>query len=163
MSEEMLSLMALCVSIPVAVGYYKKVVGGNSKHDRFIQKAKRNRCVTTGVCVHTEYWPGDPEAKSLEDRSGAIEAKYQYQVDGVDYYKRLLFRDPGSINIHYPSSIELYYDKNKPKKAVSPVEFSAQTRKQSGCFGAVLIWFLLMLILVNGLKLLIRMVGYPIW
>lgn len=156
MPDEIISLLALCVSVPVAVGYYKKVMGGNSKHDRFVEKAKRNGCVTTGVCVDTEYLSGDPDAKSLEGRSGAIEAKYQYRVEGVTYKKKLLFRNPGSMHIEHPKTIEIYYDVHNPKKAVSPVEFSTATRYQTGCLGAVGVWIVLTAIMINVLKLLLQ-------
>lgn len=156
MPDEIISLLALCVSVPVAVGYYKKVMGGNSKHDRFVEKAKRNGCVTTGVCVDTEYLLGDRAAKSMEERSPAIEVKYQYQVDDVTYHKRLQFQNPGSRWIDYPDTITIYYDKNNPKRVVTPAEFSSYARKQSGCLGAVGIWFALMMIVIGVLKLLFQ-------
>ena len=152
MRDEIIGLIALCFSVPASVVYYKKVMGGNTKHDRFVNKAKRNGCVTTGVSVDTEYLSGDPDAKSLQGRSGALAVKYQYQVEGITYYKRIHFHDAGSINIKYPRTIEIYYEKSKPKKAVSPVEFSAANRRQSGCLGAVGIWIVITGILVNVLK-----------
>lgn len=156
MSDELIALLSLGISLPVSIGYYKKVMGGNSKQDKFVEKAKRSGCVATGVSVDTEYLPGDINGKNLAERSPMVRVKYEYRVDGVAYHKYMNFQKPGHSLIDYPEQVTVYYDRNNPRKTISPEEFSAANRKQSGCLGAVGIWFVLMLILINGLRMLFQ-------
>lgn len=152
MSDKIIALLSLCVSVPMAVGYYKKVMGGNARQDRFIDKAKQNGCVTTGVCVDTEYLPGDINGDNLTERSAMMKVKYEYRVDGMKYYKYLRFQDIGCDLLDYPEQITIFYDKRNPRKTLSRMEFSASSRKQSGCLGAIGIWFVITAILTNILK-----------
>lgn len=153
-------LLTLCVSIPMSIRQWKKVMSRNTRKDKFIEAAKNNGCVTTGVCVKSEYLAGDPDGNSLEERSAAIAIKYQYKVEGITYYKKQLFRNPGSRRIDYPNTITIYYAKAKPRKVITSVEWPAYTgkynpgRREHAFFTSVGLWFVLTCLVFGILKLL---------
>lgn len=156
MSDEIITLLSLAVSVPVSIAYYRKVMGGNSKKDKLIRKAKKHGCVVTAVAGNTEYLYGDPNASSLEDRSPSMLVKYEYQVDGVTYRKQLRFQKFDRSLISYPDRITIYYDPAHPRKAACLEETPQWVRKQNGCLGAAAIWLVLYIVLGNVLKLVLR-------
>ena len=157
--DNLMILLSLCVSIPMAVRQWKMVMNGRTRKDKFIETSKKNGCVTTGVCVDMEYLVGDSDANTMKDRSGAIAVKYQYQVDGIIYHKHLLFRNPGSRQIDYPNMITIYYAKERPKKVITSVEWPAVTskynpgRRQHALLISFGLWFVLTMIVFWILKL----------
>lgn len=155
MNQDLITVLTLMVTVPVSIGYYKKVMAGNSKQDKLIKRAKQKGSVATGVCVKTEYLLGDRDASSLEERSPTMEVTYEYTVHGVQYYRRIHFQSQASRRIHYPAQITIYYDPDNPRKAITAEEFPAAARRTKGCLGAAVIWLILSIILANGLKLLL--------
>ena len=154
MSDEFLTGIALIIAIIVGVFKYKK--NGNSKKEKFIENAKKTGCYTTGVCVDTKLYWGNPDSSDPRFRHESIKVKYKYTINGIDYYKRMEFQSIGKVAIDYPSQVTVYYDSHKPKKAVCPEETTVAKRIEGGCLSAIFVACLTLFCVFHILRFLFR-------
>ena len=104
------SAIAFTVSI---VLNNKKKHGGMTEGQYFISEAIKDGRVVTGVRDKARYMY-DTDYHRDEYR-----VRYVYKINGKSYHKWIYYN-----HSNYPNSIELYYAKNKPDKAIeNPTEY----------------------------------------
>ena len=100
---------------------------------RFIEKAKAAGNCTRGEYEDSEVSLGVADSNNSHFRNDTLIVKYRYTVDGLVYHKALPFQSPGRASIDFPSSVEVYYDPQNPKKAFCPEEATQAHQRRSGC------------------------------
>ncbi len=88
-----------------------------TRQGRFIERAKKNGCVTKARVVKHTLIHGDPDSKSSINRDTRVHVTYEYRVNGVDYRKKQTFSSFSSSIPEYPYQMDIYYDPQNPKKA----------------------------------------------
>lgn len=154
MDTAVMGAIAMAVSIPISVAYYRSVIKNGNREQRFAEEAKRQGNAATGTCVGTKWICGDHQ--DGKNTYPAIWVKYEYRVAGRAYYKEVRFegKTPRCIYIDYPDTVTVYYDPSKPKKAVCDVQVCEYNNRQSGCLGAAALWFAISFVIVHALELL---------
>lgn len=152
MSEEMINLIPGIVGILVFIFcYFRLILFGKSRKQKFVEKAKENGNFVEGVFVDFRISRGSHESKNDAFGEDDYIVKYEYCVDGMKYYKKLRFNSGGSMTKCYPSKIMVYYNPNNPKKAIAGNEATAVQQKKSGCLTSfvvtgIVVWSLIRLI-----------------
>lgn len=148
MSENMQMFLIGAAGLLVLIyGTVNWVWKGTSRAQRFREKAKQQGCVAQGFAVESKSRSGNEKAGG-DDVYPIMTTKYRYRVLGKDYYiyrsKRLT---PGSgAN---PPQINVYYKKNKPKKAISDGSCSVGKQQGHGCLLTIVATFAVMGILTR--------------
>lgn len=158
MNDEIIAGIALVIAGIVGFLTYKKKVGGMSKKQKFIEKAKRAGHYTVGEYEDSKIQFGNRDSADIYMKSNALKVKYKYRVNGIAYYKQLTFQDPGKVSIDYPASITVYYDPQNPKKAVCHEEATKSKQRESGCLVTIGITILTLFAVFHILRLLIGLI-----
>lgn len=145
--------IVVIISFFVAILLFLKLcVFGYSKKRKFIQKAYRNRNYTKAYIVNNNIYTGMHTMRSANNFP-SFKAKYEYIVNGEKYYKTFNFRAKSGISAGPPNSINIYFDRDNPSKAVSEVEVRNGPRT-SGCFTTIIIVIVFSIVFYNVWKLL---------
>ncbi|MGM9603114.1 MAG: DUF3592 domain-containing protein [Faecousia sp.] len=147
--------VAIVISTILSCWYYKSVMKRGSQKQRFIETAKKKNCVTNAEYVDSIVIFGNRDSKDYNRSHSRIRVEYEYYVDGQKYTKDIVYQNLGGVSIRYPTTITVYYDPANPRKAVCPIEASSHDQRESGCLGAVGIWIVVTVVIVNLFKMLL--------
>ena len=151
MSELLLGLITIPIASLITATFYKTQKQKGSKAHRLIQEATKQGCVVPGVAIKTSTRHGDRDADSSYYRYDLVTVKYEYEVEGKKYYKKMRFQSPGAFTTSYPQNVQIYYDATNPKKAACKEEASPMEQRRNLIYRAIVLWLLSMLILVQTL------------
>ena len=152
MSEEMINLIPGIAGILVFIFcYFRLILFGKSRKQKFVEKAKENGNFVEGVFVDVKISRGSNDISSEKFGNDIYVVKYEYCVDGAKYLKKLRFNTGGSMTESYPAKIMVYYNPNNPKKAIAGNEATAVQQKKSGCLTSfvvtgIVVWSLIRLL-----------------
>lgn len=139
----------LCGAITFIFLFIFVYLKGNTIGNRFVKKAKRKGCVTTGrVKKHVHR-----RLSRYETRHSSEIVTYEYFVNGKSYKKKITFTDIGIV-IDYPEQVEIYYSKLRPSRSYADVETSYVQQKQTGCYITLFVPIAVIIIVVNLIKYL---------
>lgn len=134
MSEEIIMSIALIIAGIVGFVTYKKKIGGKTKKQKFIEKAARAGHFTTGHYESSKVILGAEGSSNVKYREDKLKVKYKYEINGIAYYKSMIFQSTGRVGTNFPSEVKVYYDPSNPKNAVCPEEATKAKQVRSGCF-----------------------------
>lgn len=155
MPEEMIMLAALVIAGLITRVFYKNVMSGNTKKQRFVDRAKHCGCVTKGTVVKTKMMFGDSSSDDPRVSEERMLVVYNYMVDGTTYEKAVVFQEPGSVRVKYPNEIVIYYDRSNPKKNVASVDVTAEKRRESGCLSSLVVFIICLFFVFRLLRFLL--------
>lgn len=155
MSDKIIAAIALVVGGFVGFTAYRGLSKKKSKKRIFIENAKKAGHYTEGKVEKTKVYPGILDSKNPRLRDDSLEATYKYSVNGVDYYKSIMFQSPGRIGTDYPLSITVYYKPENPKKAVCLEEAHTSRDIESGCLKTIAITILTMFATFHIIRILL--------
>lgn len=155
MKDEMIAAVALVVGVFVATTTYRKTKNKKSKKQVFIEKAKKAGHYTVGKLEKTKVYPGILDSSNPRLRHDSVEATYQYTVNGINYYKKIMFQNQDHVGTDYPMSVTVYYDPAKPKMAICPEEAHASSEIQPGCLKTIAITAISMFATFHIIRLLL--------
>lgn len=153
MTENARMLVAILCGVAVIAFYIiNALIRGNSKGKKFVEKAQKNGCVTTGKEIKHTYRGGMFGGDATEARS--IETvTYSYLVNGKEYRKKVVYSGM-SADIDYPTTVQIYYNKNNPSIAFTAEETSKEKQGQVGCYISIILSVLIIVAVYNLLKLI---------
>lgn len=155
MTENTIITIAVCCGILVFIYLFmKKIIKGESWKTNLIEKASKNNCFTQATCIDRKLHLGNDDSGNGTFKNDRMKVKYEYQVNGRKYYKKLNFQSPGCVSVNYPYTITVYYKKNNPKKAVCKNEI--QQTKETGCLIVFIVTIATILIVKQLLTLLLK-------
>ncbi len=144
--------IVVIISFFVAVLLFLKLcVFGYSGKRKFIQRAYQKGNYTKAYIVNNNIYTGIHMMRKANNFP-SYKAKYEYAVNGKKYYKTYNLRAKSGISSGPPNSINIYFDKNNPSKAISEVEIK-NGPKASGCFTTIIIVVAFSIALYNIWKL----------
>lgn len=110
--------------------YIFVIKGVKSRAERRFERFKRNNWIVTAEEIDMIYSPRE------DNHSEEYYVKYKYVVDGRSYKRTLLYK-----NHDYPTSVNFYYNKNKPGQSYAQgMANNLDARKRSfGCLLCILI------------------------
>lgn len=155
MTEEMITGIALVIAGVVGFTTYKSKIGGMTKNQKFIEKAKKAGHYTVGEYEDSTVHLGNYNSSDVYMRSKSLKVKYKYQVNGLTYYKHMTFQSPGKVSVDFPVSVTVYYDPQNPQKAICPEEATKTQQRKSGCLASIGIALLTLFVVFHILRLLI--------
>lgn len=119
-----------------AICYIKMLFLSSAGDPRFVAKAKAKGNVTSGNYVSGKYSQRtDHRGERYFDTRYTV--KYQYQVGGKSYYKKLKYYAEHGCGVEYPHQITIYYDANHPKRAKAESEVTPSARGAKGCIVSI--------------------------
>lgn len=127
----------MVLSLTVGFRKLKKARNTKSKHQVFIEKAKKRGCVTTAQAVGGDWHNGDWDSNISELRNPSMTVKYRYVVNGREYFTHLTFQSPGLQRIQYPKTLDAYYDPKNPQNVDFDITENEMTRNEAGCLSAI--------------------------
>lgn len=155
MSQEMMAAVALAVGIAVAIPTYRWARKKKTKSQKRLEKNKKAGRCAIGEYHSSKVLPGDLRSNDARMRHDSLLVKYKYTVNGMDYYKTMIFQSQGRIGTDFPKRVEVYYDAGNPKKAVCPEEAHPSTQIQSGCLTTIAITFIAMFLCFQIMRILL--------
>ena len=132
--------------------FIKLCLFGYSGKRKFVNKAFKEGNYTKARIVKKNVYTGNDKVGSVNNFS-SYKTKYEYIVNGKKYYKTYNFNTRTYFTSGPPDTINIYYDKNKPEKAVSGVEVNDGPRA-SGCYLTIVVVIVFAVVLYNIIKLL---------
>ena len=111
-----------------------------------MRKAKENDCVVTGNAVKHSYRSRGYLGKFVTEI-----VTYEYVVDNRKYKRKIEFSSTGIV-VNYPLEVTIYYDKHNPNKARADVEVRPESQHQTGCYIAIVIPIIAIIVIYNLLK-----------
>jgi hypothetical protein len=139
MTEEMITAVALLIACAVGFYTYKLRMGGQTKNQKFIDKAKKSGHYVVGEYADSKLQLGVEDSNNARMRNKVLHVRYKYQVNGIEYYKKLAFQSIGMVSVDFPIRVTVYYDPKNPKKAVCPEEATKAQQRQSGCLVTIVV------------------------
>lgn len=155
MKDEMIAAVALIVGAFVAITTYRKTKNKKSKKQVFIDKAKKAGHYTTGKLEKTKVYPGILDSSNPRLRHDTVEATYRYTVNGVDYYKKIMFQNQDHVGTDYPMSVTVYYDPTRPKNSICLEEAHSSSEIQPGCLKTIAVTVISMFATFHIIRLLL--------
>lgn len=76
---------------------------------------------------------------------------YEYVVDNRKYNRKIEFSSTGIV-VNYPLELTIYYDKHNPNKARADVEVRPESQHQTGCYIAIVVPIIAVIVIYNLLK-----------
>lgn len=107
--------------------------GPASPNKRFVEKCRNAGTYTTGRVHSYKRRRGVRRSTNSNERADKFYVKYEYEVDGIRYYKTLRFLAKGTVWADYPDEITIYYKGSNPRRSAA----------NEGENGTILIGFLL--------------------
>jgi hypothetical protein len=139
MTEEIITAIALAIAAVVGFFTYKFRMQGQTKNQKFIEKAKRTGHYTVGEYADSKLQLGVEDSNNARMRNKVLHVRYKYRVNHIEYYKKLSFQSIGMVSPDFPIRVTVYYDPRNPKKAVCPEEATKSQQRQSGCLMTILV------------------------
>lgn len=152
MSDEFFAGVSLLIAIFVTIPIYRFARYGKTKKRRFIERAQKLGHCVVGEYESSKVLPGDIHSSNPRLRSSSLDVKYRYTVEGIDYYKSIIFQSRGRIGTDFPNQIKVYYDARNPRKAVCLEEAHSSKQIESGCLTAIVVMGLVTFIVYRALK-----------
>ncbi len=118
------------------------------KH-KLIEAAKAKGNVVEGKLFKKRFIHGDRSSENEVTRNDAMKVTYEYQVDGISYYKKMTFQSIGMVCTQYPDTVMVYYDEKNPKRSACPEEATREMRQQAGCLAYFLVAVVVMALALN--------------
>lgn len=144
-----ITIALVCGALLFVFLFVSVFLKGKTKGNRLMNNAKKNGCSTVGRAVKNDY----RRFTGPEGRYRSEIVTYEYFVEGKRFEKKITFSDPGVV-INYPNQVEIFYDKNNPAKAYADVELTKNKQKQTGCYIAIVIPIIAIILIYNLLKLI---------
>lgn len=119
---------------------------GYTKSGRLMKKAKENGCVATGTMIKHSYRQNGHQGKYPSEI-----VTYEYEVDGKKYRRKVEFVSYGVV-VDYPLELTIYYDKYNPSRARADVETKPELQHQTGCYIAIFVLIITIIVIYNLLK-----------
>lgn len=139
MDEQLRVGIAFAIFVAAFVVCYIRVfLKGTSRKQKFVAKAKEKGCYTQGDYVTHKFRGGSYDSTSSSYRDDQHIVKYEYQVNGKTYYKKLRFRAKSGA-VEQPRHITVYYDSSNPKKAIAANEANQGAQRNNGCLLTIII------------------------
>lgn len=141
MEDKIRNIIAFINFLILGYLFIKKVIKGESWKSKLIEEGSKNNCYTEAIAIDN-----DSSYLYRRTKNSIVFVKYEYEVNGKKYYKKLGFKYYGSL-LDYPYKITVYYKKNNPRKAACENELLET--KANGC---AMIFVLMMIMgIVNGI------------
>lgn len=144
-----ITIALVCGAILFIVFFVSVFLKGKTKGNRLMNRAKTNGSTTVGRAVKNDY----RRFTGPEGRYRSEIVTYEYFVEGKRFEKNITFSDTGIV-INYPNQVEIFYDKGNPAKAYADVELTQNKQKQTGCYVAIVIPIVAIILIYNFLKLI---------
>lgn len=139
MEEQLRTGLSFTILVIVFVICYIRVfLKGTSRKQKFVAKAKQKGCFTQGHYITHKYRAGIYDSTSSSYRDDQHIVKYEYQVNGQSYCKKLRFRAKSGA-VEQPRHITVYYDPMNPKKAIAANEANQGAQRNNGCLLTIII------------------------
>lgn len=144
-----ITIALVCGAILFVVLFVSVFLKGKTKGNQLMNRAKADGSTTVGRAVKNDY----RRFTGPEGRYRSEIVTYEYFVAGKRFEKKITFSDTG-IAINYPNQVEIFYDKGNPAKAYADVELAQNKQKQTGCYVAIVIPIVAIILIYNLLKLI---------
>lgn len=138
--------------ITIILGYIRLFFPVKTRKHKFIEKAEAQGNHTTGTCIKSKRIRGNDES-SGSNKHDRYKITYEYIVNGISYTKNVVFQCPG-ISPDYPYTITIYYNPNKPQKAVCKEDIDIGLHRNLGCLWTFVIGVIVFQLAYHLLKLL---------
>lgn len=119
---------------------------GHTQGNRLMRKAKETGSVVTGNAVKHSYRSHGYLGKFVTEI-----VTYEYVVDNRKYKRKIEFSSTGIV-VNYPLEVTIYYDKHNPNKARADVEVQPESQHQTGCYIAIVVPIIAVIVVYNLLK-----------
>ena len=144
-----ITIALICGAILFVYLFFSVFLEGKTKGNKLMIKAKKDGSTTIGRVVKNDY----RRFTGPEGRYRSEIVTYEYFVEGKRFEKKITFTDTGVV-VNYPNQIEIFYDKSNPVKAYADVELTQNKQKQTGCYIAIVIPIVAIILIYNLLKLI---------
>ena len=147
MSDDMkINIALICGACLFVILFIFVFLKGHTRGNKLVRKAKENGCVTTGKMVKHSYRPYGHQSKYPSEI-----VTYEYEVNGRQYRRKVEFVSRG-IAVDYSLELTIYYDKHNPSRARADVEVRPEVQHQTGCYIAIVVPIIAVIVVYNLLK-----------
>lgn len=152
MEDYIIMGISLVITGIVSLFTYNRLKNKQTKNQKFIEKATRAGCYTSGHYETSKVILGVEGSSNVKYREDKLKVKYKYMVNGISYYKHVTFQSTGRVGTDFPVEIKVYYDPHNPKKAICPQEATKAMQVRSGCMTTIVITIITLIVVFNLLR-----------